>query len=355
MRLLIDIEHPAHVHFFKNFAWQMSERGHEILISAFDKEVTLDLLRVYNFEYDLCGKQGNSLFASAKQLLGRDWRVYNLTCKFKPDIIVGIGDIVGAQVSSITKAKSIVFADTEHATLNNMLCFPFANVICTPTCFNKDLGRKQVRYNGYHELAYLHPNYFKPDPTVLDDCRLKKDDKYVIVRFVAWQATHDIGQHGLSLSAKRRLIAEIELQGGRTLITSEVILPEEFERYRIKVRPDKMHDLLYYATLYIGEGATMASECAVLGTPAIYINTLKLGYLDEQEEKYGLIFNFGEAELAIRKSVELLAERDIRQRWAVKRQRMMADKIDVTNFMIDFFENYLERLRGNGNVRAKPM
>ncbi len=37
--------------------------------------------------------------------------------------------------------------------------------------------------------------------------------------------------------------------------------------------------LLAYATLFIGEGATMASECAVLGTPAIYVNSLQLGYL----------------------------------------------------------------------------
>jgi len=69
----------------------MREKGHEILISAFDKEVTLELLIAYNFEYDLCGKQGNSLFASVKQLVERDCRVYRLARRFKPDVIVGIG------------------------------------------------------------------------------------------------------------------------------------------------------------------------------------------------------------------------------------------------------------------------
>ena len=53
-----------------------------------------------------------------------------------------------------------------------------------------------------------------------------------------------------------------------------------------------MHDLLYYATMYIGEGATMASEAAILGTPSIYINTLRLSYTDEEEAKYDLLYNY---------------------------------------------------------------
>ena len=60
---------------------------------------------------------------------------------------------------------------------------------------------------------------------------------------------------------------------GRVLITSESKLPAEFEPYRVKVAPEKMHDLLYYAALYVGEGGTMASESAVLGTKAIHIST----------------------------------------------------------------------------------
>ena len=43
-------------------------------------------------------------------------------------------------------------------------------------------------------------------------------------------------------------------------------------------------------TLYVGEGATTASECAVLGTHAIYVNTLNWGDTDEEEEKYQLDF-----------------------------------------------------------------
>ena len=45
MRILIDILHPAHVHFFRNFHEEMADRGHELCITARDKDRSVDLLR----------------------------------------------------------------------------------------------------------------------------------------------------------------------------------------------------------------------------------------------------------------------------------------------------------------------
>ncbi len=225
----------------------------------------------------------------------------------------------------------------------NLVTFPFADVICTPSCFKKDLGKKQIRYNGYHELAYLHPDYFKPDPSVLDELGLKKDDKFVIVRFVAWQASHDIGHCGFNMEAKRKLVKELG-KYARVFITSESPLPEEFKKYGIKIPPERIHDLLYYATMYIGEGATMATEAAILGTPSIYVSSFwdSMGNFNELEEQYGLIYNFKEPEPAIQKVIELLQQQDLKQEWAKKRERLLKDKIDVTQFMMEFIENYPE-------------
>ena len=36
---------------------------------------------------------------------------------------------------------------------------------------------------------------------------------------------------------------------------------------------------MYYADLFVGESATMASEYAVLGTPAIFVSTSRRGTL----------------------------------------------------------------------------
>jgi len=126
---------------------------------------------------------------------------------------------------------------------------------------------------------------------------------------------------------------------GRVLITSEAKLDPELDQYKIKVSPEKLHDLLYYATLYIGEGATTASECAILGTHAIYVNTLRLGYMDEEEEKYGLVYNCTNPKSmekkAFEKAIELLKNPNLKQEGKTKREKLLADKIDVTKFMVD--------------------
>jgi len=342
VRIIVDIGHPAHVHFFKNFIWEMEKRGHEILITASKKEVTLDLLEAYNFDYIFTCKRYSGI-EFGYELMKRDVQMFNLSRRFKPDVITGIHNTIAAHISRVTRAKSIIFTDSEHAKLANMVTFPFADVICTPSCFKKDLGKKQVRYNGYHELAYLHPNYFKPDPSVLGELGLTESDKFIIIRFVAWQATHDIGQHGFSMEAKRGLIKELE-KYARVFITSESPLSGEFEQYRITTPPEKIHDLLYYATLLIGDTQTMTTEAAVLGTPAIRCNSFvgpnDMGNFIELENKYDLIYSFREPDKAIPKALELLQQPDSKKQWAKKRQRLLSDKIDVTQFMVDFIENY---------------
>jgi predicted glycosyltransferase len=305
----------------------------------------LDLLEKLGFDYIFtCKRYGSVKFGY--ELIKRDFQMFNFARKFKPDVIMGIHSTIAAHISKITKAKSIIFTDTEHATLANWVTFPFSDVICTPSCYKKDLGKKQIRYNGYHELAYLHPNYFTPNPAVLDEIGLSKDDTFIILRFVSWSASHDVGQHGIK--NKIELVGELE-KYGQVFITSEGPLPKELEKYKIKVSPEKLHDLLFYASLYVGEGATTASECAVLGTHAIYVNTLRLGYTDEEEERYNLVYNFSDKETmekqAFDKALELLGNNNLRNEGKRKREKLLNDKIDVTAFMVWFIENYPESFK----------
>ena len=344
MRVLVDITHPAHVHLFKNAIWKLKEDRHEIQITARNKEITIHLLEAYDFDYVNIGDHKKTMVGKAFGILQRDYALYKVAKKFKPNVLVGgVGNLYVAQVSRLLGKPSIIFDDTEHAYLEHLLCDPFATAICTPSCFKKDLGPKQIRYNGYHEFAYLHPNYFTPDPSVLDELGLKEGERFIIMRFVAWNASHDVGHKGISMDMRRRFVSELE-KYGRVLITSESELPAEFEPYRVKVAPEKMHDLLYYAALYVGEGGTMASEAAVLGTPAVYTNTLRMGYTDEEEYKYGLIFNLSSNEESyediIKKTVELVAQDDLKMEWEKKKDHLLNDKIDVTKFMIETIERY---------------
>jgi len=69
-----------------------------------------------------------------------------------------------------------------------------------------------------------------------------------------------------------------------------------------------------------------------------------LEYTEEEEKKYGLVFNYTASEIdqerSIEKGIELLKRPDLKNEWKEKRERMLADKIDVTAFLIWFVENY---------------
>ena len=334
MRILVDIGHPGHVHFFKYIIWRLQDRGHEVLISARDKDVTLALLRHYGFSHHTLSAVGNGFLALHREFVRREWALLRLIRRFDPDVVTEIGGAFIAPVCKLLGKPSIVFTDTEHVAIDRYLTHPFASVICTPECFRRNLGKRQIRYAGYHELAYLHPDYFRPDPTVLNDLGLSDEEPFALLRFVAWKASHDLGHRGFSLPLKREMV-KILSRNGKVFITSEAELPMELEPFRITLSPHRVHDLLAYARLYIGEGATMASEAALLGTPAVYVNTLTLGYLEEQQDQYDLVYCYSDADQALGKAVELFVDNAAKANWQVKRAKLLQEKDDVTAFAAD--------------------
>ncbi len=343
MRILIDIGHPAHVHLFKNFAWKMQEKGHIILFTCRDKEFVLRLLQVYGFIYENFGKHYKSIVGKIQGLIKNELQMFNNAIQFKPDLFLSHGSSIAAFTSFLLQKPHISFEDTFNMEQVRLYLL-FTDVVLTGDYPHPSLGRKEIKYPGYHELAYLHPNVFTPDENVLKELGVEKNEKYALIRFVAWNATHDIGHRGFSKETKIKLVTELS-KYIKVFISSEGDLPEELKGFQIKIKPENMHNVLYYTQLLVGESATMASECAMVGTPAIYINNSHFGSLDSQAE-YGLVHLFSEDELAqehaIQKAIEIVSKPDIKNEYRGRAQKMLENKIDVTSFMIWFVENYPE-------------
>ena len=343
MKILINIGHPAHVHLFKNMIKKLEKKGHTIKIVTRDKDVTLKLLDAYGFEYEVMSRYYTTMLGKMYDFIKTDLKLLKIAIKTKPDMLIGVGDPYVAQVGKLIRRPSIVFTDTEHAKLANKLTFPFATVICTPSCYKEYLGKKQVRYNGYHELAYLYPKYFKPDTSVLDDLGLSKNDRYIILRFVSWRASHDVGQYGINPAMRREYVLKLE-EYGKVFIVAEEKLKKEFEKYKLKILPEKFHSLLYYAQLYIGEGGSTATEAAILGTPSIHISSTAkyCGNFEDLHKNYRLIYTFSDDRQALEKAIEILEDPDSKRKWRQRREKMLKEKIDVTAFITDFIENFPE-------------
>jgi predicted glycosyltransferase/glycosyltransferase involved in cell wall biosynthesis len=339
MRVIVDINHPADVHFFKNFIRGMEERGHTVLITASRKEISYRLLDNYGFLYEKLGSYGKSLAEKMINIPLLDIRMFMVAKKFNPDIFVGFGSIRAAHVSKLLNKPCINFEDTDHAKWEHRLYVPFADVVISPQCFGKDFGKKHIKIDTYKELFYLHPDYFRPDISVLADAGIGQDEKFSVVRFVAWDAQHDLGQKGLQ--NREEIVDQLE-KYGKVFITSEVALPDHLKKYQITVPLEKLHDLLYFATLCFGEGSTTAAEAAMMGTPSVYVSSLagSLGYVSDLEQKYGLLYNFKDQEPALAKAVELLKNPQVKEEWKRKRDAFLKDKLNATRFLLWFVETY---------------
>jgi predicted glycosyltransferase len=313
-----------------------------VFVISRDKEIARYLLNSYGIKFykGSCQRVG---LGAPLELVEWFWKVFKLIGKLDVDIVLSVGSPGGSLASKLRRIPHLVFNDTESAASQRLFYKPCARAIFTPQCYKLDLGVKHIRYDGYHELSYLHPNYYTPDSSVLDMLGVKPEEKYTIIRFVRWGATHDIGHSGLSAENKIKATQAFS-KFGRVFITSEGKLPLELEKYRIKIPPERIHDALYYASLLYGESATMASECSILGTPAIYLDDEGRGYTDDQEKKYNSVYNFTESledQLeSILKGVEILEMDDLKKRWAEKKKRILEDKIDVAKFIADKTEKY---------------
>jgi uncharacterized protein len=342
VKILVDILHPAHVHFFKHPIWSWQEKGYEVEITLRDKDIARELLDRYGFRYHNLGSAKANLAGWGLELISRNLRLWQIMRRFKPDVLIGIAGISIAQMGWLKHIPSLVFTDTENATLSNRLTFPFATVVCTPDCFEAPVrAHKHVTYPGYHELSYMHPNHFKPDPACLRQFGLQSGENFIVMRLVAWKAAHDLSDRGFN---NVRQVIETLSRYGRVLITSEAELPADLASYRITTSLEQIHHLLYYANLFIGESATMASECAILGTPAIFVSTSTRGYTDDQERKYNLVYTFSDPnnreQQALKQAVTILDDPKSKEKWQAKRDRMLADKIDVAQFIMDIVEEY---------------
>jgi len=343
MRILIDTGHPAHVHLFRPFALYMQKQGHNVLFTARDKECTIELLKHYDFDYKVFGKNYKSIFGKLFGLLRYNVLMFRVIKNFKPDITLSHSSFYLSQASYLfRKVKNITFEDTFNFE-QVVLYKPFADVILTGDFPHPVIStKKEQNYRGYHELAYLHPNQFSADSEIFSRLGIAEGSKYSLLRFVSWTASHDRGHSGISIENKREAVEKF-LKYGDVFISTEQPLPPDLELYKLNLPASEMHNVIASASLVYGESATMASEAACLGVPAIYHDNKGRYYTTELEEKYGLVFNFSELEedqeKAIEKGVEILNQQpsDI---WEKKRDVMLTDKEDVTAFLISFVKQF---------------
>jgi uncharacterized protein len=341
--------------------WELEKRGWTGLFVTKEKECAIDLLKAYQLPYKVLGVNKKGMVRKILSLPMFSLRMIKIAREFRPDIFVSRVSPLSGYASRVVRKPHVTFTDTENVRLLDSISQPFADVILTSDVYIREHGRKQLRYPGYHELAYLHPNRFVPDTSVLSQLGIDHQTPYVVVRFVAWEAHHDVGHKGISNDNKIRLIEELSRQI-RVILTSEYSLPSNLKKYQFSVEPEQMHDLLAFATLFIGESGTMATECAVLGVPNIQVrHTLESDkvpgvHFDLVSRGLKFLYLATDVEGILTKAREIIQDNSVHNKMREARAKMLSEMIDVTGFMCWFIEDYpssIHRMRNDRSLFEK--
>lgn len=339
-RFLISIHHPAQVHFYRHIVGELRSHGHEVRVCVRDKEMAAELLDAFDIEHTVLNRARETFLGTALTQGSYEIRLLREALRFRPDVLTSIGGIEISHVAPLVGARSIAFTDTPSSVARR-LTSPFLDITCTPTAFNGSVRGEHRQYEGYHELAYLHPDRFDPQIDRLREYGVDPGEELFLVRFVSWQAYHDVGKAGFSRAAKQKLISTLDDEG-TVYITSERPLPVDFEEYALPVPSHLVHDLLAATDLYVGDSATMATEAALLGVPTVRMSTdvtgTDIGNFIELEERYELLSSFADEARALDRVEELLDTPAVGEQWKQRRDRLLAEKRDVTAYAVEQLE-----------------
>lgn len=339
-RILFEIAHPKHFHQFRPMM-EVLRADNEIYLIARDKDVVLDLVSATDFPFEKYGLHGKGLIQKLlviPKILKDYWKVVK---RFKPDLIVSRSSPYSPIITKFDDAKTVVFPDAEVVPLINKFVAPNADMIVTPDNFVLHYGSHHHRVKGFFEEAYLSTGAFTPDPSKLQPLGLHEGETFSLLRFVGWFANHDVNQGGFSTDQKKELVERL-LKKGKVFISSEAELPDWFAPYQLKTDPSDIHHILHYASLYIGDSQTMATEAALLGTPAIRFNSF-VGENDMSnfiilEKDLDMLRNVGSFQALTEVLDGFILRDDLKQEWLKKRSDFFANKPDLTDQSLEKLE-----------------
>ena len=166
--VVIDIVHYPHVNFFKYAIEALTEKNIKVhvilrprgkLVSIFEKECS-------DVPYVLISKHKRTILGKMVGIVERDIAFLKYLRKIEFDVGISCGSINLAHTTRFFKKPSINFGDDIEYKFLYYLVHPIVTRDVRPK-YVPAKGKNLLKYNGFKELAYLHPNHFKPNKKAL--------------------------------------------------------------------------------------------------------------------------------------------------------------------------------------------
>lgn len=339
MKYIFELNHPKHYYQFKYIMQMLQQNGHTVHVLARDKDVLLNVLQEEKVPYEIFGIHAKNMQDKVLVTPRLIRSYYKIAKREKPDVIVSKASLYGTVVARMVGAKAIIFPDSEVVKLTNKVVVPLCSCVITPSTFGLDFGKKHIRIKGFFEDCYLAPSVFHANDQIIEKYGLQKP--YALFRFVGWYANHDVNNSGFNAEQQRTMLSMAE-EKMNVYISSEKELPIDLQKYKLPTPAAEIHTVLTHADLYVGDSQTMATEAALLGTPAIRSNSF-VGPNDMTnfivlEQQYKLLRNIRDYE-NVMASMQEMMQHSYKQEWIERKDAYFHHVGDTNQQIYDIITN----------------
>ena len=331
MKIIVDIAHPAHVNFFKNALYTLADEGHEVIVTALRRGKLPRIVEseLSRFPIHYVGRHRGTRFSIIVEAnLLKIVRLFWLILRIRPDFGLSVGSFTMGAVLKLFGIPNVQFDDDPERTMNVLLERLTSTRLFFPPIVEPHRNVGTMR--ALKEWAYLSPQYFSSDVSVLDDYGLKPG-WYIFVREVSTgslnyldQAENTVASFAHQLSKQYPILLSLEDKQAASMY------PEEWIHLQEPIAD--IHSLLYYSRLVISSGDSMAREGALLGVPSFYVGVRNMKANDLLKNR-GVLFQAPATEAAQQINQALNQDWDSTTR-DLSRSSLAEEWDDITEFII---------------------
>jgi uncharacterized protein len=291
MRVWIDVTNSPHVVFVRPLVALLSERGHDVTITAREFAQTLELLEDAGLAHTVVGPpHGGASRAGKVRAMGSRLRGLRRFARGKgfDAALSHASHELPLAARSLGIPATYAF-DYEFALAQHSLGCRAATRVVVPDAVPQDrlsrLGahrRKVTRYPGLKEEYYL--SGFAPDPAVLDATGLDRSRILAVVRTPPEVSLYHRRGSTLFADVLERLGHDPTVHAvvlPRTQAQRAALLERGLPSLVVPARAVDALSLVALADLVVSAGGTMNREAVALGTPVWTTFSGRLGAVDE--------------------------------------------------------------------------
>lgn len=348
MSVLIDISHPAHVHFYRPVAEALMAERYQVYFVARDKDVAPQLLQATGLPFEVLPRPTRAgHLSSARELVRRSLALRGRIRRWESRIVLtrnpsGVIAAVGTAATSIFDTD-----DGRSAGVHYWTARPFAGIITSSVFDPESHGKNHRRYQALKAQMFVRRD--RSPRSAHGPSTVRRQYPLFVVRFSSHNASHDSRVLGLDEASRVRLLNLLNLRG--TVVVSSEGEPPYFAASPTEAADrnapgaDGFIDLLSGADLVVSDSGSVSAEAALLGVPSIvYGSFVKNRFHIRELESRGLLRSFAPgSETAFFACVAEWAESHstLIQRHQVRLAELEGETIDLASWYLELVKSFL--------------